>query len=201
MPTARNYFVWSVNGDSYNLERLDFSRGPNNILFGEPARPIDNAIALDTNEIYFYSPELLDGAAGFPGKRNLYVAEENGDIEHVTTFEPVKAISRINVTPNGRHLAFVSMEQLTSYDNNDFSEMYTYDRQRDEIFCVSCVPDGSIPTSHVEGSQNGLFMSDDGRVYFATRDALVPQDANGIRDVYEFVDNNAQLITSGGTTA
>ncbi len=32
--TARNYFVWSVNGDSYNLERLDFSRGPNNILFG-----------------------------------------------------------------------------------------------------------------------------------------------------------------------
>ena len=32
--TARNYFVWSVNGDSYNLERIDFSRGPNNILFG-----------------------------------------------------------------------------------------------------------------------------------------------------------------------
>ncbi len=26
--------MWSVNGDSYNLERLDFSRGPNNILFG-----------------------------------------------------------------------------------------------------------------------------------------------------------------------
>jgi iron complex outermembrane recepter protein len=32
--TARNFFVWSVNGDSYNLDRIDFSRGPNNILFG-----------------------------------------------------------------------------------------------------------------------------------------------------------------------
>jgi iron complex outermembrane recepter protein len=32
--TARNFFVWSVNGDSYNLERIDISRGPNNILFG-----------------------------------------------------------------------------------------------------------------------------------------------------------------------
>ena len=32
--TARTYFVWDVNGDSYNIERIDFSRGPNNVLFG-----------------------------------------------------------------------------------------------------------------------------------------------------------------------
>lgn len=31
---ARNYFPWSVASDSYNVERLDFSRGPNSILFG-----------------------------------------------------------------------------------------------------------------------------------------------------------------------
>jgi outer membrane receptor protein involved in Fe transport len=31
---ARNYFVWPVNGDLYNVERIDFSRGPNNVLFG-----------------------------------------------------------------------------------------------------------------------------------------------------------------------
>jgi outer membrane receptor protein involved in Fe transport len=33
-PVARNYFVWYINGDSYNTERLSFSRGPNSILFG-----------------------------------------------------------------------------------------------------------------------------------------------------------------------
>jgi outer membrane receptor protein involved in Fe transport len=31
---ARNFFPWSVTSDSYNVERLDFSRGPNSILFG-----------------------------------------------------------------------------------------------------------------------------------------------------------------------
>jgi len=31
---GRNYFGWFGSSDSYNVERLDFSRGPNSILFG-----------------------------------------------------------------------------------------------------------------------------------------------------------------------
>ena len=31
---ARNYFGWTLESDIYNIERLDFSRGPNSILFG-----------------------------------------------------------------------------------------------------------------------------------------------------------------------
>jgi iron complex outermembrane receptor protein len=31
---GRNYFTWSLSSDSYNIERLDFARGPNSILFG-----------------------------------------------------------------------------------------------------------------------------------------------------------------------
>ena len=31
---GRNYFNWSLSSDSYNIERLDFARGPNSILFG-----------------------------------------------------------------------------------------------------------------------------------------------------------------------
>ncbi len=31
---ARNYFRWNLRSDSYNTERIDFSRGPNSILFG-----------------------------------------------------------------------------------------------------------------------------------------------------------------------
>lgn len=31
---ARNYFQWGLESDTYNTERLDFSRGPNSILFG-----------------------------------------------------------------------------------------------------------------------------------------------------------------------
>lgn len=31
---ARNFFPWGLSSDSFNIERLDFSRGPNSILFG-----------------------------------------------------------------------------------------------------------------------------------------------------------------------
>lgn len=31
---GRNYFAWELNSDRFNTERLDFSRGPNSVLFG-----------------------------------------------------------------------------------------------------------------------------------------------------------------------
>lgn len=31
---TRNYFPWGLNTDNYNADRLDFSRGPNSILYG-----------------------------------------------------------------------------------------------------------------------------------------------------------------------
>ena len=31
---GRNYFQWGLESDTYNTERIDFSRGPNSILFG-----------------------------------------------------------------------------------------------------------------------------------------------------------------------
>ncbi len=31
---ARNFFRWNIRSDSYNTERIDFSRGPNSVLFG-----------------------------------------------------------------------------------------------------------------------------------------------------------------------
>ena len=43
-------------------------------------------------------------------------------------------------------------------------------------------------------------MSDDGRTFFATREALVPQDTDGIIDVYEFVGGRPQLISTGTGT-
>lgn len=32
---SRNYFRWYINSDSYNTDRIDFSRGPNSIVFGD----------------------------------------------------------------------------------------------------------------------------------------------------------------------
>ena len=31
---GRNYFTWRLSSDVFNVERIDFSRGPNSVLFG-----------------------------------------------------------------------------------------------------------------------------------------------------------------------
>ncbi len=154
----------------------------------------DSFIASENGDIYFYSPAQLDGKKGIEGGRNLYVFR-NGQVQFVTTLT-TEAI-RMDVSPNGSHMAFITTSQVTGYNNGGYQEMYSFDPASGKITCDSCIPDGEPPTSNVYGSQNGLFMTNDGRTLFSTEDALVPQDTNKAEDVYEFVDGRAQLISSG----
>jgi hypothetical protein len=159
---------------------------------------IDTALAAEGGTIYFFSPEQLEGSRGTPGLRNLYVWRE-GAVQHVTTLagDSGGEGTRIDVSADGKFMAFVTKTKIGAYENDGHAEMYRYDPQERTLLCVSCKPDGSSPTSDVEGSQNGNFMTEDGRAFFSTEDALVPRDANGIRDVYEYVGGRAQLITTG----
>ena len=86
---------------------------------------------------------------------------------------------------------------MTSYDNHGFAEMYSYDVDQRKLVCVSCLPSGAAPTADVDGSARGLFMSDDGRTFFTTRDSLVDADINGLRDTYEYTEGRPQLISTG----
>jgi hypothetical protein len=167
---------------------------PNEFFASNPNR--DTTFAHNAGDIYFYSPEQLAGARGFLGRRNLYVYR-NGQVEFVTTLEPNRPATRINVSENGAHMALITTTRLTAYDNTGHSEMYSYDPATHGIVCVSCLPDGEPPTSSVEGSQNGLFQTEDGRTFFSTKDALVPRDADGIKDVYEYVNGRPQLVSPG----
>ncbi len=171
---------------------------------------LDTPIASESGDIYFYSPEQLDGNKGELGQTNLYVYRE-GAVQFVTTLSPGAEcdpegeertcgngpITRIQVTPTDSRLAFITASKVTSYDNAGFQEMYTYEPATGKIVCVSCLPSGAPPSGNVVGSEGGLFMSNDGRTFFYTPDALVPQDTNELHDVYEFVDGRAQLISTG----
>jgi hypothetical protein len=169
----------------------------------------DNAVAANNGDIYFYSPEQLDGAKGVADQDNLYVYR-NGAVKYVTTLEPGSfcenvfsntcsegPIVRIQVSPDDSHMAFVTASQVTSYDNAKHTEMYGFDPASEEVTCVSCRQNGEPPTSDVWASSNGVFMSNDGRTFFSTGDSLVPRDTDGLRDVYEYVEGRAQLISSG----
>jgi hypothetical protein len=186
-----------------------------------PERPgLDDTLASGSGDIYFYSPEQLDPQnPGVKNERNLYVFRE-GSVHYVTTFDPGTQVDRMQISPDGSHMAFLSRTQATAYVNtqlNDqgaptqWEEMYLFDPSNGDVLCASCIPSGAPPTIFsaitapnangttydVKASQSGRFMSDDGRVGFSTADALVPGDTNGKIDTYEFVNNRAQLISTG----
>jgi hypothetical protein len=176
----------------------------------------DSSIASEEGDIYFFSPEQLDGSRGIPNKENLYVYRANTKkVQFVASLEPNQfciapdlegfgsihcsstPVPRMEVSPTGSHMAFATASQVTQYNNAGRLEMYLYDPSDNRLVCASCIPSGAPPTSNIGASQDGLFMTNDGRAFFTTNDALVHADTNEAQDVYEYVDGRPQLITTG----
>lgn len=180
------------NGDRSGYSK-NFGKGYEDII----RAGTDSKLASSSGGVFFFSPDTLAGTAPHNGK-NLYFAND-GQIHYVATLGSGQTIDRIQISPDGDHAGFLTKAQLSPYDNEGFEEMYSYAPATEALTCVSCIPDGSIPTANVEASQNGAFMSDDGRVFFATSDPLVPADSDPyhIPDVYEYVGGRPQLISSG----
>lgn len=170
--------------------------GINNIFTANSGFPSDNSVAGQDGAVYFYSPEQFVSSSGIPGRRNLYVARD-GAIQYVASLDPAKPVKRIQVTPDGRYGAIITESKLTTYDNVGFDQMYVFDAVLGDLRCVSCDPSGEPPVGDVRGSDNGLFMSDDGRAFFTTNSPIVPADTNGGDDVYEYVNGRPRLITTG----
>ena len=174
------------------------------IPFGNPGVPFFQAPGADdvtgerSGDVYFFSPELLDGSKlGVPNQRNLYVARSNGQVQLVASLGPGSEIYRMTISTSGDFAALLTESRLTSYDNKGFRQVYVFDREARTLVCASCRP-GLSPTKDVAVSQGGKFMADDGRAFFATEDSLVPRDKNGdIVDVYEYVGGRPQLISTG----
>lgn len=104
--------------------------------------------------------------------------------------------------------------KVTLDDVNRHTEMYVYDATTGTIKCASCSPNGVASTSDAtfvpaanqataistELHIRPRFMSADGRrVFFSTTDALLPQDTNGLTDVYEYnTETGALALLSPG---
>jgi hypothetical protein len=110
---------------------------------------------------------------------------------------------------DGHVLAFMSKRSLTRYDNNTLREIFVYDSSDEQLACATCNPSGEPALrGHVygQGEETGenyepiafpviplgtpyqyRWVSANGnRVFFDSTEALVPQDTNGLQDVYEW---------------
>jgi hypothetical protein len=122
------------------------------------------------------------------------------------------------ITPDGAHLAFLSEKSPPGYDNTDVNtgkadqEVFSYDATQpvspDNPICVSCNPSGARPVgpsrlSEIENAASPFYytprnFSEDGsRLFFDSRDALVPHASNGRQNVYEYEGGHVYLISDG----
>jgi hypothetical protein len=119
------------------------------------------------------------------------------------------------VAPDGQGVVFESQRQLTGYESGFYGphkrqEVFVYEAGAGRVFCVSCSPTGSpvlegqvgegiaeedggsyipIHPSEYDGGDTApvrWISANGGEVFFDTDQPLVPQDTNGVQDVYEW---------------
>lgn len=109
-------------------------------------------------------------------------------------------------SPGGGWVAFVSFARLTGYDNTGpceadnhgfvnapCPEVFLYDAGTGGLMCASCDRSGAPPLGSsvlrvmVGSRPQARYLNDQGRLFFDSRNSLVPADVNeGVEDVYEY---------------
>ncbi len=192
--------------------------------------------------VYFVAAGQLVNGQGIDGQPNLYLSHENQqtharEISFIATLNnadervwtSVPASSESYVTPDGLHLAFMSVNSLTGYDNEDQnikeqldSEVYEYGAtvnqangqlEDGQLVCASCDPSGRRPvggaftgvlimheTSNTPFYQHRVLSDDGRRLFFSSPDPLVPGLSAGSHTaIFEYENGGVQLIASPST--
>jgi hypothetical protein len=138
-------------------------------------------------------------------------------------WQPGLGFRTAEITPNGGGLLFMSSEKLKTVGfpngvpNLGLQEVYLFQSESDELFCVSCSPSGETPpatkwetfggppaAAFVPTTRSNTYMfqwvSDSGdQVFFDSAEPLVPQDTNGKQDVYEWErEGSGSCVTGTG---
>ncbi len=126
-----------------------------------------------------------------------YEPIDNPAVVHGVHDSGTHSYEDFQVTPDGRYALFSSVVSLTGYKSQGHSELYRYDSTSDELVCASCAPTLQPAQNDVKLTPFGLSLTDDGRVFFTTKDSFTLRDTNGSTDAYEWSSGKTQLISSG----
>jgi hypothetical protein len=184
----------------------------------------------DGSYVYFVAKGELVKGKGVYGQHNLYVAHVNPEshaveVKFIATLEPGDSRDWTStpikleayVSPDGTHLAFMSVGKLTGYENTDqstgepYSEVYEYSTGSGALTCASCDPSGQRPTGNSFLGATFRFlastpfhqsrvMSDDGsRVFFSSPDELTQGAIGPHVKIYEHEQNGTgSCVQEGG---
>jgi DNA-binding beta-propeller fold protein YncE len=156
---------------------------------------------------------VVEGAES--GQDNLYVWNGNTTL-YIATLAETDSFAAQG-SPEGAWFAFTSRKSFTGYDNSlpkmgpakagAAEEIFLYSASSGQLVCASCNPSGEPP---IPGGGANLqpysgtgtrYLAEGGGVFFETGDPLVPSDTNGQADVYEYVEGQQRLISTGTSPA
>ena len=145
---------------------------------------------------------------------------DNGTTRLVSSGVPLEGVGldltaapgNARVTPDGMFLALVSDGILPAKVTNNHNEMYLYSLKDNTLTCTSCpsapaTSDVTVLPASTHGEptvgSNAFrprYLSDSGKVFFSTAEALVPRDTNRVFDAYEYDPTTGELsLLSSGT--
>jgi hypothetical protein len=222
---SQDLYRYDVNGHS--LTDLTVDSNLSDKATGAGVQGVVGASS-DGAYVYFVATGQLIANKGVDGRPNLYVSHEDGNTHErqlgfIATLAPAvvnsegeeepgdskgwtatPAEQQSYVTPDGRHLAFMSLSSLTSYDNIDQhtgkpdSEVYDYNADSGALTCASCDTSGAHPVgsafigatlNHLASTpfhQPRVLSDDGGRLFFSSPDPLTSGTASSQAKVYEY---------------
>jgi hypothetical protein len=167
-----------------------------------------------SNELTYLAPDVLSTGVRISRPAQNSILFQDGALYYARAGEVAKVADLTDValimrgSDDGRYFVFTTGSRLTSYDNTGHIEAYRYDSLTSELTCVSCRTDAGPAAGNVQlgisATNEAAFAGyksravlNDGTVFFDTLDPLVGADTNGTRDVYEYRDGRASLISRG----
>jgi hypothetical protein len=192
---SKAFFMSQSDSQIYEFD-LD-SSSPKPVRVGNGSEAIQEILGVSADGSYVYYMGRLEGPA------NIYVAHNDGGTWISTLIKSGgvargfsahagpnqligvgRGFAEASVTASGRYLAFTSRLAEDAGLHGE-GEIYLYDASSNRLVCASCNPTGARPL----GLSSLGFLSEDGRVFFNSNDALVAHDSNGLQDVYEWEPN------------
>jgi hypothetical protein len=159
--------------------------------------------------VYFRGTgEVLPGEVTTGEK--LFLADSSG--VHLVAHASFPAKPEIQLSANGTRAVFVTQSQLLPSDTDSEADAYLYDATQETLTRITTGTSGgngpfgviiSSPVERPEFQSTGdyePFYAIDGngeRVFFSTREQLLPEDTNTKADIYEWWNGQLGLITPG----
>lgn len=171
-------------------------------------------VSEDGRRVYF-TKVGVEAPGAQPDTTQLYVWEDGESRLLAKVSGP--SLDFFSMSDDGRYAEFATAASPTGYvsgvssacpnifgEAGSCEEVYAYDAEAETIRCLSCALSGGSTGSATTGlrpepwpvyTPNATFA--DGAYLFDTPNALVPEDTNRARDVYEWRDGETLLISSG----